>query len=348
MSRYRVLFIHANNSLSLFKDQVIKNNESLDESNDYLTDAIYLEIKNRKDFEVYDCPPMLHMYADSITDVSNITGLGFTLRKKLKGNPNTLSIEDTIYKIKERYFDLVFTDSRTMNKWWSDRKLSPFYEDAILLRSKILEYYPKNKIVFLDGEDQSESIQSEFYGKSIYFKRELVIDDDNLNAIGYCFPHQYFRRVSIEEKIKSIGHVIPGLKNTYIFNNENEFYEDYKKSFFGLTWKKLGWDCFRHHEIIFSSCLPLFPDIAECPNNTLTKYPKSICKRILKMDGLENIRYDRYQLAPGLYCYNVSEINIDNININQYQEILDEILEFSFNNHSSKRMLDYILKYVQL
>jgi hypothetical protein len=348
MPKYKVLFIHANNSIALFKKQVMDSTNDREESNDYLTDAIYLEMKSRDDFEVYDCPAMLHMYSDSITDRNNITGQGFTLRKKLKGEPNIISVEDTISKIKSNYFDLVITDSRTMNKWWSDRRLSPFYENSVVLKNILLDCYPKNKIILLDGEDQSESILSDFYGKSLYFKRELNTKDDKLNPVGYCFPQQYFRKSTIEDKIKSTATVIPGIKSTYIFNNEDEFYEDYTKSLFGLTWRKLGWDCFRHHEIIFSSCLPIFPDINECPEHTLTRYPKDICKKILQMDGLRNIEYDRQWIAHNLYYYKVSPIDINDININQYQELLDEILEYSFNNNSSRKMLDYILNFTKI
>jgi hypothetical protein len=351
--KYKVLFIHANNSLALFKEKVEKTTTDRQESNDYLTDAIYLELKGRSDFDVYDCPAMLHMYSESITDINNITGFGFALRKKLKGEPNSLNLEETISKIEDNFFDLIITDSRTMNQWWSDRGLSPFYEHAKILKDNILRYYPKNKIILLDGEDQPESILSDFYGKCLYFKRELRYNDDNLIPIGYCFPQQYFRKSTIEDKIRSVATCRPWEKNTYIFNNENDFYEDYRTSFFGLTCKKLGWDCFRHHEIIFSSCLPIFPDVDNCPVYTMTQYPKDICKKILKMDVLKDINFSKNWISyppdfvDGLYKYNLPHIDVDRININQYQELLDEILEFSFNNNSSKKVVDYILNFTK-
>jgi len=348
MSKYKVLFIHANNSVALFREKVLENNESLDESNDYLTDAIFLEIKNNDQFEVYECPFMSHMYVESDTKIENITGLGFSIRKKINKTPNCLSFHEALKRIEERYFNLIITDSRTMNKWWNDRKLSPFYEYSIKLRDHFLKFYHKNEIIFMDGEDQPEFIQSEFYGNSLYFKREIIYNDDNLIPIGYCFPTQYFRRSSIEDKVKSISTIVPGVKSTYIFNNENDYYEDYRTSFFGLTWKKLGWDCFRHHEIIFSSCLPIFPDIDNCPINTMTRYPKDICKKILNMDGVNKIDYNKLFIAHNLYYYQVSPIDIEDININQYEEILSEILEFSFKNNSSKSMLEYIIKYTNL
>lgn len=43
-------------------------------------------------------------------------------------------------------------------------------------------------------------------------------------------------------------------KNTYIFENEEEYYNDYKKSLFAITRKKGGWDCMRHYEILACGC----------------------------------------------------------------------------------------------
>jgi len=235
-----------------------------------------------------------------------------------------------------------------MNKWWFERGLSPNFNNSMILKNKILSIYPKEKIIFLDGEDQPNSILSDFYGKSLYFKRELINDDENLLPIGYSFPKKSFKQLNnIDEKIKPLSTIIPGLRQTYIFNDENQYYEDYRKSFFGLTWRKLGWDCFRHHEIIFSSCLPLFPDINDCPKNTLTKFPKNICKEILKLDCLKNINYNKVWLAHDLYYFKDISINIDKININDYNELLEKMLMFSFENNTSEKMLDYILNHTK-
>ena len=48
----------------------------------------------------------------------------------------------------------------------------------------------------------------------------------------------------------------------------------YKKSLFGITTEKAGWDCFRHYEILMNGCIPLFPNIKNCPELTCTNLPK--------------------------------------------------------------------------
>ena len=44
------------------------------------------------------------------------------------------------------------------------------------------------------------------------------------------------------------------------------------------TTRKAGWDCMRHYEILANGCIPYFPDIANCPVNTMLNFPKNIIR----------------------------------------------------------------------
>ena len=68
--------------------------------------------------------------------------------------------------------------------------------------------------------------------------------------------------------------LIIGKLNTYIYDSEDSYYEMYKKSIFGLTYKKAGWECLRHYEILMNGCIPLFLDLKDCPNDCITTLPK--------------------------------------------------------------------------
>src|SRR5690606_14734444 len=46
------------------------------------------------------------------------------------------------------------------------------------------------------------------------------------------------------------------------------------------TFKKAGWDCLRHYEIIANGCLPYFVNLESCPNKTLTALPKALLLEI--------------------------------------------------------------------
>ena len=113
-------------------------------------------------------------------------------------------------------------------------------------------------------------------------------------------------------KTKILATIIPGDLSTYIYNNETDYYNDYKTSIFALTTKKAGWDCIRHYEIIASGCIPYFPEIKMCPRNTMTLFPKDliikgneIYEEICRTDGriLHHLLPDCYELIQQLLDY---------------------------------------------
>ena len=85
--------------------------------------------------------------------------------------------------------------------------------------------------------------------------------------------------------------LIPGKSNTYIYDDEDSYYEMYKKSIFALTYKKAGWDCLRHYEILMNGCIPLFLDIQNCPEGTITTLPKD---KFIKINNDFNKVFDFY------------------------------------------------------
>lgn len=81
---------------------------------------------------------------------------------------------------------------------------------------------------------------------------------------------------NVPEKTKLLATVIPGRLETYIFTNEEDYYQDYRDSIFAITTKKGGWDCMRHYEILANGCIPVFSNIEQCPPNTMTFLPKEL------------------------------------------------------------------------
>ncbi|MHA7129395.1 hypothetical protein [Algoriphagus namhaensis] len=96
---------------------------------------------------------------------------------------------------------------------------------------------------------------------------------------GYCYPEELFIG-DLPDKVNLWAEVIPGLRETYRFHQESAYYQMYGEARFGFTWKKGGWDCLRHYEIIAHGSLPAFTDIEECPNGTLEHFPKKLLKKI--------------------------------------------------------------------
>lgn len=335
----KILFVAATNSIVNFGKDIF---ESQHESNDNLTDSLFLEAKTRYGDDVYECPWMPHMYKDSPTELDRLHGYGFGLHKRLRSKANILDVDQAIQMIEGNFFDLIITDARTQSEWWHSRGISPFYHSAMKIKDAMFRCYPKDKIVFIDGEDQPDKIYAEFVTKSIYFKRERSFDSELIRPIEYCFPSSNMLSIrGIEDKKKMMGAHIPVKTNGYVFTKEEEYYEDYRASFFGVTWKKLGWTCPRHCEIIFSSCIPVFPDIKECPPATLTFYPKELCQKVLDSDFVKNSKHYRYQPFHDLYGYDNFEFQMNDAQ--QYLDYLGQFKEHALKYLTTESMWDYVI-----
>lgn len=103
-------------------------------------------------------------------------------------------------------------------------------------------------------------------------------EDHSVYPIWFSFPLMKVR--PLLEKTKEWATIIPGDLTTYVFTSEDEYMTDYGRSEFAHTWKKGGWDCMRHLEIIASGCIPVFRDIGKCPIYTMIAYPKTLLEAI--------------------------------------------------------------------
>lgn len=82
-------------------------------------------------------------------------------------------------------------------------------------------------------------------------------------------------RIKLEKPIEKnllVSDVKPSIP--YSFLDEENYLHQYERSSYALSFKKGGWDCFRHLEIMASGSIPLMPDAAQIPDYTMTHYPK--------------------------------------------------------------------------
>jgi hypothetical protein len=168
----------------------------------------------------------------------------------------------------------------------------------------VLKVYSKSEIAFIDGEDQPQLREPRalFYGQ--LFKRELDGEAaENLHPTNFGIPKEKIVDF-IPEKTQDWATVIPGVQETYVFFEEEPYYKDYQKSYFGVTHKKGGWDCLRHYEILMNGCVPYFPDILLCPNRTMNTFPKQQCVQANDMVGSGVLNQGEYmKLANDLLKY---------------------------------------------
>jgi hypothetical protein len=149
-----------------------------------------------------------------------------------------------------------------------------------------------------------------------------------IHPITFSIPEEKIVS-SIPGKTKLLSDLIPGKIETYIYNTEQDYYNEYKQSFFATTMKKAGWDCMRHYEILANGCVPYFLNIEDCPENTMKLFPKDL-------------------LIKGNKLYNrLAEIGINRLSttdLDEYYSLLRKWLEHTRNHLTTVKMASYVLE----
>jgi hypothetical protein len=202
----------------------------------------------------------------------------------------------------------------------------------------------KSKIIFVDGSD-SPFINELIKGKGVYFKRELISDNiKDVYPINFAIPKEKIVHTINPKPLNILATLIPGKYSTYIYENEQDYYQSYQNSVFALTYKKMGWDSLRHYEILMNGCIPLFLNIDKCPEKILTNLPKKLLSEIfiqyswiLNQFFPTNIYKMKFLTIEKffLYFFNLLKKKYDSTAlINSYPELFD----------IKKKMIDYTKK----
>lgn len=267
---------------------------------DYLCDSIYHGLVT-SGHEVYVSGDFNHLHKYYNGDLVNRK---FTLYKTLEGKPNCLDFDLTVNLILSRFFDkIIISDIRYYVSFYNDYNI-------------IFNSYKKEDIHLIDGTDDY-FVLSGLSDYGTVWKRELR--NNEANSISFAIPEEKIV-TDVPNKNELFAHIIPGDMSTYIFDDESSYYEDYKTSYYGKTWKKGGWDCLRHYEILLNGCIPYFTDIDDCPVNTMFNFPKNIVKET-------NIYAEKSLIHPN------------------YNEIVLELLDYTRKNLTTKVLVEKIINY---
>ena len=266
--------------------------------NDYQNDLLFYGLRELYGDDVVDSTQIISLYDEYKGKINpqNLWGKMTTFWLIGENNIDRTNIEQ---KIKDKYYDIII--------YGSIRRCDNYYD----LVSKI---YPPNKIILIDGNDEIDI--SPLYKKHLYFKRELIINHPNLLPITFAIPTPKILTNPIL-KTQEYAFCIPGQPETYIFKDEKSYYEDYQKSYYGITTKKSGWDCMRHYEILGNYCIPYFIGLENCPANTLHNLPKDL---LIEARELTN-----------------------NFDERKYFIILNELFDFTKKYLTTKSLAEYVI-----
>jgi hypothetical protein len=152
--------------------------------------------------------------------------------------------------------------------------------------------YPENIAGFSKGWPHSTS-DLNYWGfdypikridNAFYRKHITRIFESNkrrrVYPLSYSIPEECFVDVEVEKK-EFFSPLIPGKDSTYIYPDQQSYYAMYQESMFGFTYRKGGWDCLRHYEIIANKCFPFFIGLEDCPPTAMVNFPRELVLRCM-------------------------------------------------------------------
>lgn len=297
------------------------------------------QIDNIEVYLQHDAP---WLFDDFSGNAKENYGKGFNISKIVDSSKRHVHTQNEINEnIKNHWYDLVIYGT----SW----KETPLLE-------LVSENYKKNEIFFIDGSDEDFGLRKNYISLhgilkkmlpiwyfplnmianmkkykniGLYFKREISnIYKGKFIPIAFAFPEELF--VENPEELKKnriMAYIYPGKLSTYIYDDEESYNKGYRVSRFGTTFKKAGWDCYRHYEILANGCIPYFPDIDRCPTETMFLFPKDIIKitnRLYK----KWIRYGFSDEDEKVYRF--------------YQKLL---FDYAKKNLTTRKLAEYVLSY---
>ena len=337
---------------------------------DYLADGLLHGFKTLFGSNVTDFPRSEYMYKQEVDDKHLLYGRGFTLYRTIEEQPvDRFHLKKKLY---EGYFDLIiFSD--IFRHFGLFVELYPYlsYENTAIidgndsvrpypfgmsnfLQKPELWFLPRahNRFRYFKREWTTETIRMLWYKiPPVWISKALPIPN-NLRRIAFSFPAEKIVK-ELPQKTKLFPcHVVdpevvanlPESRGTYAFANEAEYYGDLQASKFGITTKKVGWECLRHYEIAANGSVPCFRDLDK-KEDTCAPYGLNETNCIVYhnyadlMEKINRLSNEDYTILQS----NAWEWAKQNTTIKRVKQLLDE---FDLPNVNKKNLLAHKIKFL--
>lgn len=320
----RVLFLHSN------------------QPDDYLIDGLFHGLRQLLGSNCIDVPRYDSMYAP-FTDrmKSKLRGHGFTLYALLEDIPRLA--EDRFFWRKDiKDYDLIVV-THPVIQWELIWQLSSIVQPeklVILDGSDTSAFFPYISMgwrlrncpwSYLTPISRFKYFKRELIGEGCSYGleqflprplRQWIPIPGNANPTSFSIPEEKIWRGDDTQKLKDFPiHIVDVEVATNVqgaffsatgsdkhaFSCEAEYYNDLKKSRFGITTKRGGWDCLRHYELAANGCVLCFRDLdfkpATCAPHGLNESNCIIYHNYNELiERISSMTEDEYsQLQKGTY-----------------------------------------------
>jgi len=250
---------------------------------DYLTDSLFHGLRSLLGAGVVDFPksdPMYETYPARRR--RRLYGRGFTLYGLLEDVD--VDRNRCFHRAQEGDFDLVVFGDIWRNfglfvQWAPQLRRVPL---AVLDGADRIEPYPYSGLWW---RVRHWWLLPRAHRRALYFKREitpwtywfrsfLTLPPPvgrgigllrHMKPIAFSIPEEKVLATGTEKEKTFASHVVDeevapriGGQTAYAFESEVDYYDDLRRSRFGITTKRAGWDCMRHYELAANACVPCF------------------------------------------------------------------------------------------
>ena len=134
--------------------------------------------------------------------------------------------------------------------------------------------------------------------------------------------------------------------STYVYKDEAAYLDHYRKSYFGITRKKTGWDSGRHLEIMASGSIPYFVDLHALPRRTLALYPRDEIAAAMAMRSVSVKNEAVAGGSDGRWYLDRDNFRVDPSTFDKaaYGRLASRVLEHARVHLSSSGMASYVLQ----